>query len=361
MLKSLESGVTLVDEARRAIEALLKRIPAIQFDIIEPEPVIEDWRFDLCVRLRAFGRTQELVIEVKHSGQPRFARMAALQLRHYLARLDKSNAIPVFVAPYISEESRRVCDEFEIGFVDLIGNAHLQFDGVYIDRFVAEKPRLERRSLRSIFSPKAARVLRVMLRDPLHEWRVTELAAAARVSLGHISNVRKALFDREWAEEFTGGIALTNPNPLLDAWRENYSRPSGQRTTGYIHFHGEAFERVLPNTLNAQPDHGRAILASFSAARWLAPYGRSSTNYFYADDLGADRLREVLQLSSAEKGENVVILVVKDDGIFLDSKEPAPGIVCTSEVQTYLDLSIAGDRGREAADFLREETLQWPR
>ncbi|MDA4631000.1 hypothetical protein NZA98_07735, partial [Escherichia coli] len=32
---------------------------------------------------------------------------------------------------------------------------------------------------------------------------------------------------------------------------------------------------------------------------------------------------------------------------------------CTSSVQTYLDLAIAGERGAEAADHLRKEKLSW--
>ena len=51
------------------------------------------------------------------------------------------------------------------------------------------------------------------------------------------------------------------------------------------------------------------------------------------------------------------VSVPKDDGEFIDSCEPAPGIRCTGPLQTYLDLSRAGDRGREAADHLRKTCL----
>ena len=346
-------------EAKSAVKALFARIPGIEIDHIEPEHTVTNRRVDLYVRIHAFGRPRALVIEIKHSGQPRFARMAAFQLRDYLANFE-AEAIPVFIAPYVSEASRRICEEFGIGFIDLIGNAHLQFDSVYIDRTVAEKPKSERRSLRSIFSPRASQVLRVMLRDPQRKWRVTELAEAANVSLGHVSNVRKALINREWAEEFPNGAALTDPNSLLDTWRENYNRPLGQRTAFYTHLHGAVLERAMQSTLNTEHHSGRAMLGSFSAARWLAPYGRTSTQYFYADERGVERLQPALRLSSVEKGENIIIRLVKDDDIFLDGIKPAPGIVCTSKVQTYLDLSIAGDRGREAADYLRKELLQWP-
>src|SRR5471032_154419 len=74
----------------------------------------------------------------------------------------------------------------------------------------------------------------------------------------------------------------------------------------------------------------------------------------------ACKLQTALKLAPASKGENVVVTVPKDLGLLADAVEPAPGAVCTSPVQTYLDLSIAGERGAEAADHLRQERLSWP-
>jgi len=53
--------------------------------------------------------------------------------------------------------------------------------------------------------------------------------------------------------------------------------------------------------------------------------------------------------------------VLQDEGLFLDGVEPALGVWVTSPVQTYLDLAAAGERGREAADYLRNQGLRWPR
>ena len=55
------------------------------------------------------------------------------------------------------------------------------------------------------------------------------------------------------------------------------------------------------------------------------------------------------------------ITVPKDLGLLVDTIELAPGAVCTSPIQTYLDLSIAGERGTEAAEHLRQERLSWPK
>lgn len=103
------------------------------------------------------------------------------------------------------------------------------------------------------------------------------------------------------------------------------------------------------------------MFASFSAARWLAPYARTGSQYFYVDEAGLDALRNALKLSTTAKGENVVVTLPKDRGLFRDAVETASGFVCTSPVQTYLDLAAAGERGREAADHLRQERLTWPR
>lgn len=88
-------------------------------------------------------------------------------------------------------------------------------------------------------------------------------------------------------------------------------------------------------------------------------FGRTGTHYFYADAEGLEILRTSLKLSCASKGENVVVIVLDDPGLFRDTVQPVSGVVCTSPVQTYLDLAASGERGQEAADHLRQERLQW--
>jgi hypothetical protein len=346
--------------AAEALRKLLAQVPTVASADVELEAARADRHADILAQVTVAGRRHALVCEVKASGQPRHVRMAVLQLRNYLAHYG-ADATPVFIAPYVSPEAQALCREQGVGFLDLEGNARLVFDGVFIERLVAAKPPTERRELRSIFKPKSAQVLRVMLRDPRRAWRVADLAEVAGVSFGHISNVRAALLDREWAGVNPDGLFLTEPDALLDAWRDAYQPPAGQRLAFYTTLHGSAFENAARGALGATNHHGGAILASFSAAQWLAPYARTGSQFFYADDAGVEVLRQALKLSAAAKGENVVITCLEDRGPFRDAVEPAPGIVCTSPVQTYLDLAAAGERGREAADHLRRERLLWPR
>lgn len=345
-------------QAAKALRLLLKQVPAIgHLDVQQERHRSAGYKADLIARFDVSGDRHTLVCEVKPNGQPRHVRPALLELRDYAERR-ANGVIPVFIAPYLSVEAQALCREYDVGFIDLEGNARLVFGGIFIDRQVASKPVAERRKLRSLFKPKSAQVLRLMLREPHRAWRVAELAEAAGVSLGHASNVRSGLLDREWVQVSREGLFLSDPDALLDAWQEAYEPPAGRRHGFYTTLHGVAFENAV-RELHPAPDTGSMALASFSAGQWLAPYGRTGIQYFYVDEAGLDRLRSVLKLSTASKGENVAVTVLEDPGLFRDTVEPVPGVVCTSPVQTYLDLAIAGERGREAADHLRQERLQW--
>jgi len=138
-----------------------------------------------------------------------------------------------------------------------------------------------------------------------------------------------------------------------------YEPPAGERMRFYTTLHGSALEEAARKALAAANKDGAAMLASFSAAQWLAPYARIGSQYFYADEVGLDTLRHYLKLSPTQMGENIVVTRLGDHGLFRDAVNAAPGVICTSPVQTYLDLAAAGERGREAADHLRREKLTW--
>lgn len=360
MLKDKASLKEAEARAGKALLDLLEKIPIFQVEGLDVEGMSSDWEPDFIARLLVEGRPHQLICEYKSNGQPRYARSALLELRNYVAHRAPL-ATPVFIAPYLSPAVRQLCEDKGVAYLDLEGNARIVFGGVFIERRVADKSVAEQRELKSLFRPKSAQVLRAMLREPGRAWRVTELSKVSGVSLGHVSNVRTGLMDREWARPSDQGLILLEPSALLDAWRDSYTAPPGERLRFYTPLHGSTLEDAARSVLHADDASGRAVFASFSAAQWLSPYARTGTHYFFADGEGLRRLQSALKLTPASKGENVVVTVPKDSGLLLDTVEPAPGAVCTSPVQTYLDLSIAGERGAEAAEHLRRERLSWPK
>ena len=161
-----------------AIKALFQEIPVVDLGSLEIESPAQDQRVDLVASVDIAGKHYVLVCEAKQSGQPRYIRDAIYQLRDYLREFPK-DATPVVIAPYLSPESRELCFQNGVSFLDLEGNARLVFGTVFIDRIRSNKPAPEVRELRSLFKPKSAQVLRVLLRDPKKSWKVVDLAKAA--------------------------------------------------------------------------------------------------------------------------------------------------------------------------------------
>lgn len=345
------------EEAKARLQELLARVPFVSigdteipplFGLLGPHPP------DFLVSVQAGNDRWRLACEVKGQLQPRQARMAALEIKDYVARLGEPNTYPVLLASYISPESAEICQQAGVGHVDFAGNCRLAFGHVFIERTGASNPKAEKRGLRSLFSPKAARILRCLLREPGVIWRVKDLEEKTGVSLGQVSNVRKALLEREWAEARSDGLILRRADALLDAWRDAYEKRRSKRNRYYTMLRGDALEQQIRAALNAAGQGEHALLASFSAAHWQAPFARYPTQVFYADEVGESILQQWLQLEPVAKGENVIIEPPADEGIFSDRDEAAPGIWCTGLAQTYLDLYSAGERGVEAAEHLRQ-------
>ncbi|TAG74260.1 MAG: hypothetical protein EAZ24_11215 [Burkholderiales bacterium] len=309
----------------------------------------------------AHGETWTLTCDVKQSAQPRQVRDAALRLREYVRqhdqRLNERNTVPVILAPYISLEAAAICSEAGVSYVDFAGNCRLAFGGVFIEREGVPNPNVDKRPLRSIFGPKASNILRVLMREPQRVWKVDELAKAARVSLGQVSNVRRILVDQDLADT-DGGLRLTRPGKLLDAWRVAYKPPTGERKRYYSFKQGDALDAAILSVMNNPIPMPHTVLSGHSAAMWIAPFARSSTRSFYCDEGMETILVEGLELTAVEKGENVIIDVIENNDIFTDAIEPAPGRHCTGLVQTYLDLWRSGERGQEAAEHLRKTKIE---
>ena len=357
MLKSQESVKKLESRAVEELESLLRKVPSLTVKRMQSESANGEYDPDFMVYVKdSSGESHLLIGEVKANGQPRYVREALYQLHRYIARLN-SPAVPILIAPYLSPASRDICCENGVSFLDFEGNARLAFGNVFIERLLAPKPEPERREFKSLFSPKSAQVLRVLLRHPERDWKVVELADEADVSLGHVSNVRNALFEREWADKSPKGFRLKAPNALLDAWKLVYMPLVEKELRFYTVLHGNALETAFREMFSALETD--AALSSYSAAHWIAPFARTGTQYLYAYPEAMSQIERSLRLSSSLKGENVVVSVPRDLGILRDVYEPVPGIRCTSAVQTYLDLSVSGERGQEAAEHLRSARLKW--
>lgn len=312
---------------------------------------------DLEADVRFQDDVRHFLVEFKSSGQPRLIREAVNQLLRY--RADASDAHLVIAAPYISPESAELCRREGVGYVDLAGNCLLCFDQVYIRREGNPNPFAAKRDLRSLYSPKASRVIRVLLNDPFRTWKMEELAKEANVSLGQAYNVKKLLADREWIEGGQIGFSLRFPERLLDEWAENYD----YRRNRAVEFYGlrNVSEIEYDVAAACQEASQRCALTGFSAAARMAPFVRYRRAAIYVDG-AIEPVASKANLKRVTSGGNVSLIIPYDQGVFYGATE-LNGVKAVSPIQAYLDLKSLPNRGEEAADFLRREVIlpKWHR
>ena len=247
-----------------------------------------------------------------------------------------------------------------MGWLDLAGNARIAFPRLHVEINKTERdPWATKRVQRSLFYPKSARLLKLLLAHPGRSWRVAELAEAAGVSVGQVSNVRQALAEREWGvADAAEGLRLVQPGALLDAWRDAGEKPAVVQLPGYTLLNGAALQTALLGAFaDAEENGARLLLASHSVARRVAPFLRVAGEFLYADAAGLALLQNHLQLQRAPTGANVTVYAAADEGLWQEHMPLGTGLQGTGPVQTYLDLHAGGERSQEAAEHWRAETI----
>ena len=351
----------LEDKTLFALKELCSSVPFLSLRAWRQEKTSSGYRPDIVLAMNVGDRHWEWLVECRLNGQPRELRSVIPLMKSVLAEPGQGNRYALFAAPFLSEESRRLCAEAGLGYVDLAGNVHVSFEQVYIDVKAQDNPFKEKRSLRSLFSAKAGRVLRVLLTPPLRSWKVKDLQLASGVSLGQVSNVRKLLLDREWAKvsQESQGIRIKKPEVLLRAWRESYEGVCLSEETFSTTISGEAFDTAFRKALEDSSE-AHMVLASYSAAHMYAPYVQQLHRgllYVYADAEGKEILKRDLGLRPMAAGGNIVVFEPREDDVFTGGVEVVPGVWCAGLVQTWLDLGLAGERDAEAANFLLRQKL----
>lgn len=297
-----------------------------------------------------------LVFEVKSAGQPRYTRMAASLLKSMIG--NRRNCYGVFAATFISEESKQICRENGIGFIDLAGNCLFTFDNFYLS--IEGRPNLypSTRPLKSIFSTKSTRALRVLLSNPRKEWFVKDLAKEANISLGQASNIKQRLLEFEFVEETGSGKDLKfrpkNPESLLRKWSNNYSYRKNKIRNLYSLDDVRALEKKMINYFKEKKISYAFTLTS--GASRVDPFLRYNRIFAYVKD-DIDRLTKELNLKEVTSGPNVTLLEPYDEGVLYGMQE-IDGTNVVSDIQLYLDLKSYKGRGEEAAEFLYEQRLQ---
>jgi len=312
--------------------------------------------FDLSIEVQANDKSKHtLIFEIKTAGQPRYARMAISQLKEIVSK--NTNYYGVFASTFISNETRRICQENNTGFIDTAGNCFFNFDNVYLSIEGKPNPFPNKRPLKTLFYSKSSRALRFLLCNPKKAWFVKDLSIEADISLGQAFLVKKKLLEEELIEELKvedrKKFKLIKPEKLLDEWAKNYSYNKNIIKNYYSFDDTKTIESNLANYCNAKKIKYAFTLTS--GASLVAPFLRYNKVFVYVLN-NIEKLAKDLNFKEVSSGSNLSILKPYDDGVFYDL-QIINGVNIVSNIQLFLDLINYKERGEEAAKFLYEQRI----
>ncbi|HSE93887.1 MAG TPA: hypothetical protein VLF19_11325 [Methylomirabilota bacterium] len=307
------------------------------------------------VKFRLGDQEHTLVLEVCSLGQPRQIRAAVTRLGEI--RREMPNAYPLAVAVYIGPQSARILKNNNLGYLDLSGNCYVALENVLIEKEGKRNVRPSTRPLRSLFAPRATRVVRVLLAEPARVFKLEELAKAATVSLGHAHNVVKRLEELAWVErDDRQRIRLTKPADLLENWGESYTYRDNEI---FSYFAPERVSRKFTTDVaRAAEATGRryAFTLNAGASLVVAAHLRVPAVHCYLEGDPAP-VAAALGLRPATEAEGSLhLLGPYDPGVFHGALEKG-GLKVTCLPQLYVDLLHYERKGAEQAEHLRREAM----
>lgn len=309
---------------------------------------------DLLVKFRLGDREHTLLVEVCSLGQPRQIRAAVTRLSE--VRREMPQAYPLAAAVYIAPQSARILKSNNLGYLDLSGNCFLALENVLIEKEGKRNVRPSTRPLRSLFAPRATRVVRVLLAEPQRTWRLEELARACGVSLGHSHNVVKRLEELAWVERDEGQrFRLTKPADLLESWGESYTYHENEIHSYFVT--ERVSRKLMTEVARAAESAGRHYAFTLNAGMSLvAPHLKIPAIHCYLDG-DPSPVAAALGLREAAAPEGALHLMTPYDlGVFHGVIEKA-GLKVTSLPQLYVDLLHYERKGADQAEHLRREAM----
>jgi hypothetical protein len=259
-----------------------------------------------------------------------------------------------------------ICEAHGWGWYDLAGNCRLEIPGaLLIERSGKKLDLAVPRSTANLSSPEAARIVRALLAPENAGQRWTQrdvvshfaslIPAVPPPSLALVNKVVQHLRDQAYIEQLPNrGFRVRDYEGLLQAWRSAYRFDHHTRRRYFTLLQG----RLLQDKLLQISASGNVAYAAFTAADFQAPTVRQPRTWLYVDRNVESELQAVLEAKLVDSGENVVVLLAGDPGVFYKVESGLNRIACTNAVQTYVDLLHSGGRGEEAAEAILRQRLQ---
>lgn len=274
----------------------------------------------------------------------------------------------VLAMPHVSPRLAAICREHGWSWFDLAGNCRLEIPGVLLIERLGNRPiKAEPRAGANLGTPEAGRVVRALLapENAGQRWTQREIVRhfddlptiIPAPSLALVNKVVQHFRDQAFLEPLPDrGFRVRDYEGLLRAWREAYRFNRHSRRRCFTLLRDQALQERLRAFDSKNP--ARAMFGVFSAADVQAPAVRQPRSWIFVDTFGERALMTALDAKPVDSGENLVVLVADDLGVFYKAEIKPGRMACTNAAQTYVDLAHAGGRGDEAAQAILQQRLK---
>ena len=295
------------------------------------------------------------IVEIRMNAQPRFLRSGISYLKEFKEEFSAWN--PLIVTPYIGPGGRMLCRKEGVSYIDTLGNVGIFLKNVFILKESKESLKTERRELKSLFSPKSTRIIRILLENNSKIWLLKNLAHTAKISLGQTYNVIRKLIDEEYLKRTEKGIKLTKPSELLEQWSNVYKVTQMNKMESF-YLSENVYRRLIERIAYiAEKGNYSYAFTLFTGASFIAPYVRTPHVHLYL--LGnIEEFAEKSNLKPVTSGGNVHLILPYDEGVF-NPIQIIEGVQIVGNIQLYLDLVNYPARGKEQAEVLREKVIRF--
>lgn len=359
---NIQSKADLEKALSARLRELLSGVQWLHDWKVSQHPAPSNRAFDILATIPLpTGDKVELWVECQN--QPRPSRIPCVNLNNrFPGDGTRSVRVPVLAAPYISDRLAEVCENHGWSWFDLAGNCKLSVPGAFL---------IERRGNPPIHQPpkptanlgtaESARVIRALLvaQNIGKRWSQRELQHHCQpgVSLGLVNKVVLYLREQAFlADGRDGGFHVQDYPGLLAAWRAAYRFDRHVRRGYFTLKTGRQLTECLQSLGAITGLH--AAYASFSAAEFQAPHVRQPKIWLFVAAEYEEAFAEATEAKPVDSGENLVVLIPEDNGVFYQQEVEGDRLACTNPIQTYVDLLHCGGRGQEAAEALLEQNLK---
>jgi len=285
------------------------------------------------------------------------------EVRRFIQRIGKSgdrpegpDTVPVLIARYLSPEAQALCRAAGVGYFDLAGNAGLDTANVYFELGGRPNPNAREKQLRDPFAGKAERLARRLLVEPERTWAMRDLAAAAGVSLGMASMATTALAEARLVTKGRGGLHVTDPAGLLEAWGQSYDL---RRSALHIYRSWWGTQELEQRLAQRCCAHGRGALTLWSGAGHLLAEDPTAPRlaFYWQGDI--QPLVEIMNLDEVKGRTYVFVFEPYDDSVLWETRRIAGDLEIVHPVQLCLDLGSGDEAELALAQRLRAALLGW--